>query len=112
MAEHTLTLLHLSDLHERVAERSSWRRRRVLGQAWEANLDALCEDGPYDLVCFTGDAAFAGQAQEFHQATEFFQALLDRLGLGWNRFFPVPGNHDIDRKLARSTWRDLGRVTK
>ncbi len=60
MTEHTLTLLHLSDLHVRAAERSSWRRRRVLGKAWADNLDRLCEDGSYDLVCFTGDVAFAG----------------------------------------------------
>lgn len=107
MTEHTLTLLHLSDLHERASERSPWRRRRVLGAAWEANLEHLSEDGPYDLVCFTGDVAFAGQALEYERATEFFQAVLDRLGLGWDRFFTIPGNHDIDRGIAKPQWKRL-----
>ena len=107
MTEHTLTLLHLSDLHVRAAERSSWRRRRVLGKAWADNLDRLCKDGSYDLVCFTGDVAFAGQPEEYGRATEFFAAVLNRLGLGWDRFFPIPGNHDIDRKIAKASWKRL-----
>ncbi|HEY2292995.1 MAG TPA: metallophosphoesterase, partial [Thermoanaerobaculia bacterium] len=107
MAEHTLTLLHLSDLHVRLSERSAWRRRWVLGDAWKKNLDALCAEGPFDLVCFTGDVAFAGKPQEYYQATEFFQSVLDRLGLGWDRFFPIPGNHDINRKIAPAAWKGL-----
>ncbi len=33
--------------------------------------------------------------------------MLDRLGLGWDRFFPIPGNHDIDRKIAKASWKRL-----
>ncbi len=95
MGEHTLTLLHLSDLHQDAT--TSWRRRRVLGDAWKRNLDEMAGEGGSDLVCFTGDAAFSGQPAEYQRATVFFEEVLERLGLGWERFFPVPGNHDIDR---------------
>ena len=55
---HRLRILHLSDLHARgPRETGTWRRRRVLGDAWERNLADLLQDGPIDLVCFTGDAA-------------------------------------------------------
>ncbi len=48
MDYYRLRILHLSDLHERGPdrEREPWRRRRVLGSAWEANLDELRRDGP------------------------------------------------------------------
>lgn len=38
-----------------------WRRRRVLGEAWLKNLEVISGRGrAVDLVCFTGDVAFAG----------------------------------------------------
>jgi 3',5'-cyclic AMP phosphodiesterase CpdA len=102
MAEHRVRILHLSDLHERgPREGETWRRRRVLGEAWERNLDVLAEDGAVDLVCFTGDAADWGLAEQYEAATEFFDAALERLGLGRERLFVVPGNHDIARETAK-----------
>ncbi|MDN5850067.1 MAG: hypothetical protein L0H63_10625, partial [Nitrococcus sp.] len=64
---HRLRILHISDLHERATrEREPYRRWRVVrGDPWERNLAALLEDGPIDLVCFTGDAADWGKAEEF-----------------------------------------------
>ncbi len=103
-----LRLLHLSDLHARAGrETESWRRRRVLGPAWEANLDALLEDGPFDLVCFTGDAASWGKAEELKEAGDFLLALMKRLRLGRDRLFVVPGNHDVDRGVHPEAWAAL-----
>jgi 3',5'-cyclic AMP phosphodiesterase CpdA len=110
MDPFTLRILHLSDLHERGArEGEPWRRRRVLGSAWEANLDALCEGGSPQLVCFTGDIADWGQKTEYGQAGEFLHALMERLGLPMDRLFLVPGNHDIQRKVAEAPWKRLRR---
>ena len=103
-----LRILHLSDLHARGGRESErWRRRRVLGAAWEQNLDALLEDGPIDLVCFTGDAADFGKREEFVEAGEFLLSVLDRLRLERDRLFLVPGNHDIDRSLHPDAWSGL-----
>ncbi|UQA58167.1 metallophosphoesterase [Polyangium aurulentum] len=108
-SEHRLRILHVSDLHVRgPREREGWRRRRVLGEAWERNLDELVKDGTgVDLVCFTGDVADWGLAAEYGPATEFVEAMLARLGVPKERFFVVPGNHDIQRKVNEAQWSDL-----
>jgi tetratricopeptide (TPR) repeat protein/predicted MPP superfamily phosphohydrolase len=106
--EHTLRILHISDLHARgFREPAPWRRRRVLGPSWEQNLDALCEDGPFDLVCMTGDQAFSGDASEYAEVTDFLAALLDRLSMQRDRLFLVPGNHDVHRGTEVDAWREL-----
>ncbi|WP_437326969.1 metallophosphoesterase [Sorangium sp. So ce381] len=93
-----MRILHISDLHERgPRERDHWRRQRVLGAAWERNLDEVLRGGAIDLVCFTGDIADWGIAREYEAATAFFERLLSRLGLGAERLFVVPGNHDVAR---------------
>jgi calcineurin-like phosphoesterase family protein len=108
MGEWKLRILHISDLHERGSrEGEPFRRRRVLGKAWERNLDELLKDGPLDLVCFTGDVADWGKADEYGPATDFIKALLTRLSLPLDRLFLVPGNHDIDRKSGESAWEEL-----
>jgi tetratricopeptide (TPR) repeat protein len=103
-----LRILHLSDLHmgqERGATR--WRLRDVLGQAWRDNLDAIAQDRPVDLVCFTGDLAFSGKSEQYREAGEAIEFLLHQLKLDKSRFFCVPGNHDIDRDLEADAWRQL-----
>jgi calcineurin-like phosphoesterase family protein len=101
-------ILHISDLHER-AERETepWRRRRVFGDAWDANLDEILQDGPLDLVCFTGDAADRGRPGEFAAAGVFLKTLLVRLRLPSECLFVVPGNHDVDRSINADTWQAI-----
>jgi|GEM_PF-1294958 len=102
---HRLRILHLSDLHERGPRESEpWRRRRVLGDGWADHLGVLLQDGPIDLVCFTGDAADWGLAEEYAAVTDFFAGLLDRLHLGKDRLFVIPGNHDIARPINKDVW--------
>ncbi|HEX4953730.1 MAG TPA: metallophosphoesterase [Thermoanaerobaculia bacterium] len=106
MALQTVRILHISDLHDRGGrETEAWRRRRVLGEGWEENLTELLQDGPIDLVCFTGDAADWGQPEEFETAAVFLHAILERLGLSPERLFVVPGNHDLDRNIAADAWQ-------
>jgi predicted phosphodiesterase len=98
-------ILHISDLHERAErEKDAWRRRRVLGEAWERHLDDLTRESAIDAVLFTGDAADWGKPAEFCQATEFLQSTLDRLELKSNRLFVIPGNHDVDRSIEPGCW--------
>lgn len=109
--EYTFAVLHLSDLHSRgERETDRWRRDRVLGEQWKRNLDSLLSEGPIDLVCFTGDLADWGQRVEYEAAAEFLGATLLQLALPVERFFVVPGNHDIDRKRSREAehaWESL-----
>lgn len=58
-------------------------------------------------MCFTGDVAFAGRREEYVRAADFVRELLRRLGFGPERFFAVPGNRDMDRKIEEAAWRAL-----
>jgi hypothetical protein len=68
------------------------------------NLGVLVQDGPIDLVCFTGDAADRGLAEEYAEVTDFLNGLLARLNLGKDRLFVIPGNHDIERPIYKDVW--------
>jgi predicted MPP superfamily phosphohydrolase len=101
----TVRILHISDLHERaLRENESWRKRRVLGDTWLRHLDELTEEAPIQVLIFTGDAADWGKQEEFQRVTEFLHATLDRLALGRDRLFVIPGNHDVDRSVEADCW--------
>nr|WP_141620998.1 metallophosphoesterase [Myxococcus sp. AB036A] len=105
---HRLRILHISDLHIRGDwEKESWRRRRVLGDAWKRNLDELVQDGPVDMVAFTGDLAFSGRLVEYEGVGRFLDEVLSRLQCPRERLFVVPGNHDVDRSVAPESWKEL-----
>jgi predicted phosphodiesterase/tetratricopeptide (TPR) repeat protein len=101
-----LRILHLSDLH--VGKESAadhWRFERVMGDAWTANLREIAADGPVDLVCFTGDLAQKGKAHEYEEVRQFIDAVLQQVRCPRERFFCVPGNHDVDRSVERRAWK-------
>jgi predicted phosphodiesterase len=105
---YRLRILHISDLHERGSrEKDPWRTRRVLGEAWDRNLAELLQDGPFDLVFFTGDAAFSGRADEYEAAGGFLVSLCERLRVSRERLFLAPGNHDVDRTRQEEAWRRM-----
>ncbi len=110
-----LRFLHLSDLH--------FTRGDMVGADWAAAhlqqdavnrslLEALEEqlrDKPLDFVIITGDIAFSGKREEYTVASEFFQGLKALTGLPANRFFPIAGNHDVDRTQVPRSHRKLYR---
>ncbi len=102
-----ITWLHLSDLHFRAS------------QAYDANvvLKALLLDVGKriaqdslrpDFVAVSGDVAFSGQPAEYDLARRFFDDLLRVTGLGKDRLFLAPGNHDADRKLVTRGAQAIG----
>ena len=106
---YRVQFLHISDLHAKgPAEKEPWRRRRVLGKAWQWNLEAILEEeGPVDFVFFTGDAAQSGKPGEYAEVTDFLQALREELHVAPDRVFTVPGNHDIDRTVREDVWKSM-----
>ncbi|WP_437307900.1 metallophosphoesterase [Sorangium sp. So ce388] len=120
---HRLRILHLSDLHERVElgwmndERKAKvrahaaQRHRVLGSPLQRVLAELRANArPIDLVCFTGDVADWGLPEEYARATARVTALLGSAGVPLDRFFVIPGNHDIQRTQAEDAWRELRKL--
>jgi len=103
----------LSDLHMR--EEDVFNRSRVI----EALLDDVADRGSTDprlsqieALFFTGDLAFHGYEKEYELAiNEFVNPLIERLKVGNDRLFFVPGNHDINikhyEKYAQGWQRDI-----
>ncbi|MEW6663810.1 MAG: SUMF1/EgtB/PvdO family nonheme iron enzyme [Thermodesulfobacteriota bacterium] len=54
-----------------------------------------------EIVIVTGDLAYSGRMEEYQKAEKFLTDLLGTLGLGKERLFIVPGNHDVNRKRYR-----------
>lgn len=122
MPQHRLRILHISDLHERVALRwmhkerkakvrlGAASRHRVLGGGFLEALRELRDGGGIDLVCFTGDAADWGLPQEYEETTARFDQILQAAGAPRERLFLVPGNHDVNRRRAKKAWQELRRL--
>lgn len=121
---HRLRILHLSDLHERVA--LDWmpadRKRKIA--VTEASRVRVLEDanlcdvlkslrtngGEIDLLCFTGDIADWGLEAEYAAATTRIRKLVDACSVREDRVFVVPGNHDIVRTVETPAWEAMRRL--
>ena len=92
----TIRLIHISDLHARVANKAQIALRV------QAFLDDLSRQGQrIDAVLFTGDMAFAGRPEEYDLAERILLTpLMQRFGLSKEQIFVIPGNHDVDRSVV------------
>lgn len=95
-----VTWLHLSDWHQNGIQFD----RRVVRDALKEDIEnrsALSEKlSTVDFVIFSGDLSNRGKSEEFQKAREqLLDPLLEACGQSQNpdRFFIVPGNHDLDR---------------
>lgn len=114
-----LRILHLSDLHERKAvpgmdeERLAKirlgmaRRTRVLEANFLSVLTEISQNGPIDLICFTGDIADWGLAEEYVDAEARIRKILQAAQVPIDRLFLVPGNHDVQRPIAHDAWEEM-----
>lgn len=123
---YKLRILQISDLHVRgPRETEAANRYRILrGNKWKDNIDETLSKVPHiDLVVFTGDVANFGKADEYYnEGNQYFHAsgfvteLMQMIKLPIDRFFSVPGNHDIDRNIAHEIWKvlrnSIGKVDK
>lgn len=108
MTNQRLRILHLSDLHiGKEKPENAYRVERVMGDAWDRNLIEIRKDGQIDLVCFTGDLAQSGRADQYHRLKDVIRNVQARVDCPLQRFFCVPGNHDIDRGIEKNVWRKL-----
>ena len=93
-----LTWLHLSDWHQKGKEFD----RKVVLDGLLADIQDRAKISPdlkrIDFIVFSGDLAYSGKPEEYQAAKEnLLSPLLEACGLGPERLFIVPGNHDLDR---------------
>ena len=101
-----MLLLHLADIHFRkgdvgTAMDPNAHLRSVLMKDAEAQVKRLGE--PPTAVLVSGDLAFAADPAEYAFALEWLDELCVRCGTTLASVFVVPGNHDVDRKVASQT---------
>lgn len=91
MAE--ITILQLSDLH--LDSSNTKDLQMVLNALWKD----LKTSKEIDFIVFTGDLVMAGDDKDsFREAySVFIEPLLRKTNVDKDRFFIVPGNHDIQR---------------
>jgi predicted phosphodiesterase len=100
LSDNTLTWLHLSDWHQKGADFD----RRVVRDALirdiqdRASIDNALQR--IDLVIISGDLAFSGKDTEYVAAAEYLlEPIREATQVDKERFFIVPGNHDVDRSM-------------
>lgn len=92
-----LSWLHLSDWHQkgREFERFKVRDALMMDIRERANINHHLEK--IDFVVFSGDVAYHGVTEEYQAAVDqLFTPLLKAAGVGLDRLFIVPGNHDLE----------------
>lgn len=97
-----LNWLHISDYHCGEIGRS-YDRERTIAKLIIDIKKMIEKVGKIDLIFFTGDLVWNGKEKDFNRATQFLDSLLEVTNLTKDRFFIVPGNHDIDYDLTRLT---------
>jgi hypothetical protein len=120
MAKKSLTWLHLSDIHLGSPSEAHWRAKALNALLATIERESQGTWRP-DLVFFTGDLGFSAKSHEYfpggstddYYAQLFFDQVLEKAGLGGlknERLFIVPGNHDVDRDVARNIVLPDGRT--
>ena len=105
---HTLTWLHLSDIH--FHPNTDWHDEAARSTLLSYLKTTFARDESLspDLIFCTGDIAFGQTSSsplndQFKAAMKFFDSLLEVCGrkdvpLAKDCLFVVPGNHDVNRK--------------
>ena len=99
-----MLILHISDIHFRKGEAGSTmdpnhhlRAKLVLDAKQQcAKLGAVP-----DAVLVSGDIAFSGDPEEYAFAQAWFEELCAECGCDVSTIFVIPGNHDVQRDVAK-----------
>jgi predicted MPP superfamily phosphohydrolase len=92
--------LHLSDIHVGHGDAEIGWDQRLVMDTLRRDAVEIAKKSPVDAIFVTGDIAFSGagrSADEYERARAWLLALGKDLGLGPEKIYLVPGNHDVNR---------------
>jgi predicted phosphodiesterase len=95
-----LKLLHFSDIHfKNFGEKDHLDGDADIRGELEFDLEnVIRENGSVNAILISGDIAFSGKEDEYDKATEWLKHICNLSGCENENVFPVPGNHDIERR--------------
>jgi hypothetical protein len=94
-----IKILHISDLHLGTAEEARQYRVQL-----EADLRQELGIRRLDYLVITGDVANRATPEEYAAAFDLVDGLVKRFGLDEGRVVVVPGNHDLNWKIAQDAY--------
>lgn len=91
--------IHLSDLHFGAGSISHRFDQKAVMRAIARD---LAQNGPRnpDVLFVTGDIAFSAQPSQYEDAKAWLEQIAKAAGVSPERVRMVPGNHDVDRRVA------------
>ena len=100
-----LTFIHLSDIHFSRYSGDSYDLDEELRNAIEDDITSRLQslDHPTIGVLVTGDIAFSGKDDEYRTARIWLERLCGLLQIDNSNIWLIPGNHDVDRSVARGS---------
>ena len=104
MADDSLILVHLSDIHFRCWSGTEYDVDNDIRN--ELMLDAARVSGSLGQpqgILVAGDIAFSGDTQEYQAAKAWLFDFCDKLGRTLENVWCVPGNHDVDRSQIKNS---------
>jgi 3',5'-cyclic AMP phosphodiesterase CpdA len=63
--------------------------------------DRIKKLGPVGAILVSGDIAYTGSAEEYEAAYKWLKELAHACGCPLERVYVIPGNHDVDRRIAK-----------
>lgn len=120
----TLTILHITDIH--FGDRTSDSRAHFKDEQVKENIGSVFKNNSWidsfkrklvewqkretvsiDLIAFTGDLCYCGNATKMEEGIFFLCQVCEILELPLDKLIIAPGNHDLDRKKAGHEFDDF-----
>jgi predicted MPP superfamily phosphohydrolase len=107
MSTTKTVILHMTDLHFGCdgENPNSLNSRQLALDGLARAITGLDPAWRPTIVAVTGDLAWRGKATDYDKFGAWFGELLNAIGVAPDRCFFCPGNHDVDRSIARTIAR-------
>ena len=105
MMGEPLTFIHLSDIHFQVYRNGQLDLDKDLRNELMLDVARVMESARLNIdgLLVSGDIAYHGSQTEYATSSDWLNLLCDQVGCPQEIVWVVPGNHDVDRSVARNS---------
>ena len=99
-----MLILHVSDIHFKRGEAGSAmdpNHHLRVSLVQDAKKQCAKLDAVPDAILVSGDIAYSGHPEEYEFAQVWFEELCEAVGCDLSKIFVIPGNHDVQREVAK-----------